>query len=199
MIHEPIIGQSFADILSELHEHVFAGVPGESDPFTLTLLEREYISYSLALYYQCEHCRTYHGTTIIKIRNTAGLQKWEWREEIAKMILFLHIEKKAVSENVWDVWRKAWRKFAERIERHHAGLACHTAYAIGIARNDTDLMELAFGSICARGHRPEQIAGIVRDIDRVVVFMKAATSKNRTDPVIRNHLVSCAKLHPRNE
>ncbi len=195
-VHEPIVGQPFADILNELHEHAFAGVPGESDPFTLHILEREYISFALALYYQCAHCQSYHGAMIAKIREEMGLQKWDWREEIAKMILFLCIEKKSVSESVWNVWQKSWRKFAERIERHYSGLACHTAYAIGIARNDTNLMDMAFESINTRNRGSERIAGIIRDIDRVVVFMKAATSKNRTDPIIRKHLISCLGTSP---
>ncbi|MBP9749250.1 MAG: hypothetical protein KBD21_00730 [Candidatus Pacebacteria bacterium] len=189
---EPITGQSFIDVLNELHGHVFAGVPGESDPFTLTLIEREYISFALALYYQCDHCRSYHGNKITQIHKRLGSSKWEWQEEIVKMVLFLCIEKSAVCESVWVVWKKVWRKFGERIERRHKGLACHIAYAIGIARNDAALMDLAFESIRARNETFERTSGIVRDIDRVVVFMKAATSKNRTDPIIQQQLASCA-------
>lgn len=48
----PVIpGSAFAEILEELHAHAFEGSPGESDPFVLTFLEREYIAYVLALYY----------------------------------------------------------------------------------------------------------------------------------------------------
>ena len=39
-------------------------------------------------------------------------------------------------------------------------------------------------------HAPEGRGFIVRDIDGVVIFMKAATSKNRSDPTIVNHLKS---------
>ena len=51
----PLLGFAFNDVLNELHQLVFEGVPGESPPFELTLLEREYIAYVLACYYQCEH------------------------------------------------------------------------------------------------------------------------------------------------
>ncbi len=189
---QPVIGQPFVDILNELHGHVFGGVPGESDPFTLTLIEREYISFALALYYQCDHCQSYHERKIAQIHQRLNIPKWEWQEEIKKMVLFLCIEKSAVCEAVWVVWEKVWRKFGERIERRHEGLACHTAYAIGIARNDVALMDFAFESIRAKNETLERTSGIVRDIDRVVVFMKAATSKNRTDPIIQQHLASCA-------
>jgi hypothetical protein len=35
-----------------------------------------------------------------------------------------------------------------------------------------------------------RLKGVIRDIDGVVVFMKAATSKNRSDPTIINNLKS---------
>ena len=57
----PILGRAFNDVLTELHAHVFTGVPGESDPFMLTLLEREYLAFALACYYQCDHCERHHA------------------------------------------------------------------------------------------------------------------------------------------
>jgi hypothetical protein len=48
------------------------------------------------------------------------------------------------------------------------------AYAIGIARDDQVLMDLAFGSISGNNEDNDELLGIVRDIDRLVVFMKAA-------------------------
>ncbi len=46
----PLLGFAFNDVLNELHQLVFEGVPGESPAFELTLLEREYIAYLLACY-----------------------------------------------------------------------------------------------------------------------------------------------------
>lgn len=43
-IKTPLLGRAFNDVLNELHQLVFHGVPGESEPFELTLLEREYIA-----------------------------------------------------------------------------------------------------------------------------------------------------------
>jgi hypothetical protein len=51
-------------------------------------------------------------------------------------------------------------------------------------------MDVAFESISSREPDDERLKGIIRDIDRVVIFMKAATSKNRTDPTIIRQLKS---------
>ncbi|MGQ9832157.1 MAG: hypothetical protein ACUVQI_11400 [Thermochromatium sp.] len=60
--------------------------------------------------------------------------------------------------------------------------------AIGIARADENLMELAFESLTRHYPDDKTLLGVIRDIDRVVVFMKAATSKNRTDPIVWHQL-----------
>lgn len=183
-----IQGQPFNDVLNELHAHALTGVPHESDPFSLGELEREYIAFALALYYQCNHCQRAHGRTIDRLRKEAKVPKWEWHQELVKTILFLRTDCRDVSEIEWQGWISAWHKFASRIHYRHAGLASYVAYAIGIARHDQILMDLAFESISAKNERDSDLLGIIRDIDRLVVFMKAAVSKNRTDPIIRAQL-----------
>jgi len=187
-VRESIQGHPFNEILNELHAHTFSGAPGESDPFTLSELEREYIAYALALYYQCEHCQHYHARAIERMRAKAGATPWGWKEEFVRIILFLRTSRTNVSPLEWDGWIESWRGFAGRIHHRQPGLACSIAYAVGIARADENLMDLAFASL----HRlyPDEgtLLGVIRDIDRVVVFMKAATSKNRTDPIVRRQL-----------
>ena len=51
-------------------------------------------------------------------------------------------------------------------------------------------MDLAFQSISNGNEDNERLKGIIRDIDGVVIFMKAATSKNRSDTTILSHLKS---------
>lgn len=186
--HQPILGRAFNDVLTELHAHVFTGVPGESDPFVLNLLEREYLAYVLACYYQCDHCQRHHARAVERERGRRDLPAWDWRKELIKVTLFLRIAKADIAPVEWREWEQSWRSFATRIDRHEAGLACYIAYAIGIARNDEDLMDIAFASISGSHTEDEQLKGVIRDIDRVVIFMKAATSKNRTDPIIIRHL-----------
>ncbi len=190
-VRESIQGQPFNDVLNELHAHTFSGSPGESDPFTLGELERETIAYALALYYQCEHCLVYHGKVVERLRTKAKLADWDWRQELVKAVLFLRTSQANVSKVEWEGWTASWRGFASRIHHRHPGLACAIAYAIGIARADEPLMDMAFESLKDRYPDPTTLLGVIRDIDRVVVFMKAATSKNRTDPVLRRQLNSC--------
>ncbi len=187
-LRESVQGQPFNDILNELHAHTFSGVPGESDPFTLSELDREYIAYALALYYQCDHCHHYHGRAVARLREQAGCLDWDWQAEIVKLILFLRTSHDSISTLEWKGWIEAWRGFALRIHHHRAGLGCNIAYAIGIARADEHLLEIAFESFQALYPDEETLLGVIRDIDRVVVFMKAATSKNRTDPILKRQL-----------
>jgi AhpD family alkylhydroperoxidase len=189
-IRTPIQGQPFNDVLNELHAHALTGVPDESDPFILSELEREYIAFALAVYYQCEHCQVYHARVIDRLREAEAAADWDWQQEFIKVILFLRTDRRDVSDHEWDGWLKAWRNFAVHIHWRYPGLACYVAYAVGIARGDRTLMDLAFGSISTANEDSEALLGLVRDIDRLVVFMKAATSKNRTDPVIRAQLLS---------
>jgi AhpD family alkylhydroperoxidase len=190
MKKKTIIGQAFSDVLSELHAHVFIGVPGESDPFTLTMLEREYIAFAISLYYQCDHCEKFHARQIKLERKKAKCKKWDWKPELIKTTLFLRQSKVDLSDSEWQQWLGSWKLFAEKIHKRHRGLACYLAYAIGIARRDEDLMDLAHESIDAMHADDDTYRGVIRDIDRVVIFMKAATSKNRTDPVIQSHMES---------
>jgi hypothetical protein len=185
---QPILGRAFNDVLTELHAHVFTGVPGESDPFELSLLEREYMAYVLACYYQCEHCQRHHMRAIEREREAADAPAWEWKKELIKVTLFLRVSKAHVAPVEWHEWTESWRRFADRMDRHHPRLASYIAYMIGIARKDEDLMDVAFAAISDAETDAERLTGIIRDIDRVVIFMKAATSKNRTDPVIIRHL-----------
>jgi len=188
--NQPILGRAFNDVLTELHAHVFTGVPGESDPFVLSLLEREYLAYVLACYYQCEHCQRHHARAVDRERSAIDASPWDWQKELIKATLFLRVAKADVAPVEWREWSQSWKAFARRIDYYHERLACYVAYAIGIARNDADLMDIAFASISGAYETDDELKGVIRDIDRVVIFMKAATSKNRTDPIIIRHLKS---------
>lgn len=186
----PLLGWAFNDVLNELHQLVFVGVPGETEPFELTQLEREYIAYLLACYYQCEHCLTFHDRAVRVARRKEQSPEWNWQDELISATLFLHLDGRKLSAIEWQRWLKTWADFAKRIDSRHAGLASYLAYAVGIARHDTHLMDHAFASISASIEDNERLKRVIRDIDGVVVFMKAATSKNRSDATILNNLRS---------
>ena len=186
----PLLGWAFNDVLNELHQLVFSGVPGESDPFELTQLEREYIAYVLACYYQCGRCLEFHERAVNLERRKAKSADWKWKEELVNATLFLHLDGRKLSDLEWQQWLKAWGGFAKRIHSLHPNLASYIAYAIGIARNDENLMDHVFHFISDSVEDNNRLRGIIRDIDGVVIFMKAATSKNRSDPKIISHLKS---------
>lgn len=186
----PLLGWAFNDVLNELHQLVFEGVPGESAPFELTRLEREYIAYVLACYYQCEHCLEFHERAIKVARRKEKVTDWNWHDDLISATLFLHLDGRKLSDIEWQRWLKTWADFAKRINSRHDGLASYLAYAVGIARNDKSLMDNAFASIGASIQDNERLKYVIRDIDSVVVFMKAATSKNRSDSTIINNLKS---------
>ena len=187
-IKTPLLGWAFNDVLNELHQLVFHGVPGESEPFELTLLEREYIAFVLACYYQCEHCLEFHERAIKQVRRKEKSPDWDWNEQLVNATLFLHLDGRKLSELEWQYWLRAWSGFANKINLQHHGLASYIAYAIGIARHDTYLMDHAFESISGLVEDNSKLKAVIRDIDGVVIFMKAATSKNRSDKTIIRHL-----------
>ncbi len=186
----PLLGWAFNDVLNELHQLVFEGVPGESVPFELSQLEREYIAYLLAVYYQCEHCQVFHERAVRVARRKENAPEWGWQDELISATLFLHLDGRKLSAIEWQRWVKAWADFARRINARHAGLADYLAYAVGIARNDTSLMDHAFSYMSKSITDNDRLRGVVRDIDGVVIFMKAATSKNRSDATIISNLRS---------
>ena len=191
----PLLGWAFNDVLNELHQLVFEGVPGESAPFELSQLEREYIAYVLSCYYQCERCLEFHERAVKVARRKQKSADWNWQDELISATLFLHLDGRKLSDIEWQRWLSTWADFATRINSHHHGLASYLAYAVGIARNDKSLMDHAFASISASIEDNDRLKGVVRDIDGVVVFMKAATSKNRSDSTIIsifNHVESKA-------
>lgn len=187
---KPLLGWAFNDVLNELHQLVFIGVPGESEPFELTQLEREYIAYLLACYYQCEHCLVHHERAVNTERKKEDSESWNWKDKIISATLFLHLDGRKLSDMEWQRWIETWMEFAKQIDRHHPGLACYLAYAVGIARNDSNLMNHAFSSMSKAIEDNDRLRGVIRDIDGVVVFMKAATSKNRSDETIISNLKS---------
>ena len=189
-IKTPLLGWAFNDVLNELHQLVFHGVPDETEPFELTLLEREYIAFVLACYYQCGRCLKFHEHAIDVLRRKEKSPHWNWKEQLVNATLFLHLDGQKLSRIEWQHWLQVWAALAKQIHSEHPGLACYLAYAIGIARHDKNLMDHAFGSISESIEHNDRLRGVIRDIDGLVIFMKAATSKNRSDPTIINHLKS---------
>lgn len=180
-----IPGSAYDEVLQELHAHAFSGVPGESDPFTLSILEREYIAYALALYYQCDHCQDHHGAAVARELRKAKLADWPWRPTIEKIVLFTRTEKQWVSAAEWARWEHEWHRLNQVLGGEHALIASQIAFAIGVARADKDLINFAWAAVSAGYPDPQRLLGMLRDVIRVVVFMKAATSEFRVTEILK--------------
>lgn len=163
-----------------MHMVVFNGTDGEEKWEThLSLKQKEYVAYGLAQYYQCDHCIDHHFKTICKLENEGykALAK-----NVTSMMLFLRIDIADISEHESKQWIKSWNKFSLKIANssdddaipHLIGLA------IGIARNDDFLIQLCGSKITSiYDQHPIKIRKIVGELEAVVIFMKAAASKNR--------------------
>jgi len=174
-------GNTFLDILQELHQAVFKSVPDETDPFILTERRREYVAYVLAMYYDCGVCEKFHSRKIQDLQKTSQFPNWKWRTKLDRTVLFLQTDKRYVSERLWSEWLAAWNEFVGSIDKYHPNLSAELLLAVGIARKDRALMKLAVRTLRKAIVDKGKVRMLVRDVDRVVVFMKSATGKNRTD------------------
>lgn len=132
----------------------------------------------------------FHERAVRIARRKSKSPDWNWQDGLISAMLFLHLDGRKLSKIEWHRWVKTWTDLAVHIDSRHPGLASYLAYAVGIARHDKNLIDKAFASISASTSDNQRLKCIIRDIDGVVVFMKAATSKNRSDSTIINNLRS---------
>ena len=180
IFQDKIFPQHISDLMNLMHMMVFNGTDGEEKWDTyLTLKQKEFVALGLAQYYQCDHCVDSHSRTLLRIHKNG---KDTMSKNINAIVLFLRIDTRAVSESEKDHWVNAWKRFATRIAHESEDDA--TPYliglAIGIARDDDFLMEFCGAEvkrILAEQGIPVREA--IGELESVVIFMKAAASKNR--------------------
>jgi len=169
-----------SDLMNLMHMVVFDGTDGEESWETyLTLKQKECVALGLAQYYQCEHCIDHH------LKAAQRLDKKEnntIEKNINSIILFLRIDTRTISQTEKSHWITAWHKFAtkmslasgDEVTPHLIGLA------IGIARDDDFLIELCgVDVIKILSLQSIQPRAAVGELESIVIFMKAAASKNR--------------------
>lgn len=178
--NKPVVPPHISDFLNQFHNIVFNGSDGEEE-FTqyLTLSQKECISLSLAVYYQCQHCIDYHSKILCKLKNT----KCDLLiKNIASMILFLRTDISRVSSPEFDRWSETWEQFALKIVTKYKDeiVPDLVGLSIGIARND-ELFIKMFGKKVKDFFERREInsTNVIGELISVVLFMKAATSKNR--------------------
>lgn len=180
IFQDKIFPQHISDLMNLMHMMVFRGTDGEEKWDTyLTLAQKEYVALGLAQYYQCQHCIDSHTATLLKINKDS---KDTLSKNVNAIVLFLRIDTLAVSESEKTHWVNAWKRFATRIahESDDEAAAYLIGLAIGIARNDDFLMTFC-GQEVKRIFEEQgvPVREAVGELESVVIFMKAAASKNR--------------------
>ena len=169
-----------SDLMTIMHMMVFNGTDGEENWDTyLSLDQKECVALGLAIYYQCEHCIEYHAKALSRIRK---ISSDHFIKNMNSMILFLRTDLRNVTEPEQTRWLEAWDQFAHKLSlKRGENLTPYLiGLAIGIARDDKLLIEI-FGKHVAKKLKHQKInpQAAIGELESVVIFMKAAVSKNR--------------------
>lgn len=180
---DKVFPQHISDLMGLMHMMVFEGTDGEERWDTyLTHQQKECVALGLAQYYQCDHCIEYHTKALCRLGN---VEQEVLSKNMNSMILFLRTDVSRIGESEKKRWMQAWQEFAIKIalKRGDKATPYLIALAIGMARDDEFLMEFC-------GKEVKKIfdeAGVdsrlvIGELESVVIFMKAAASKNRIVP-----------------
>lgn len=180
VFQDKIFPRQVSDLMNVMYMMVFKGTDGEEkwDTF-LDMKQKEFVALCLAQYYQCQHCIEHHTRALLH------LEKHDEKfihKNVRSIVLFLRIDTRMVSGEEKAQWIDSWKIFSKQFSQamddqmlpHLVGLG------IGIARNDEFLIEFCGGEVC----RLLEDQGIdsraaIGELEAVVIFMKAAASKNR--------------------
>ena len=180
VFQDNIFPRHVSDLMNLMHMIVFNGTDGEEKWDTYLLLkQKEYIALGLAQYYQCEHCIQHHFRSVSKLEK---LNQTTLSQNVISMILFLRIDTRLTGESETEQWVRNWKRFAKKVsvETSDKILPHLMGLAIGIARNDDFLI-----AFCGRKVKKEllsqgiNVRAALGELESVVIFMKAAASKNR--------------------
>ena len=180
VFQDRIFPRHVSDLMNLMHMVVFHGTDGdESWESLLELKQKEYVSPGLAEYYQCEHCIEHHMAALCKLESVtpAVLTK-----NINAMILFLRIDTRTIGKAEKQHWISSWTRFAHRLamESNDELMPYLMGLAIGIARDDDFLIAFCGEEVKkVTADKGMDLRAVIGELESVVVFMKAAVSKNR--------------------
>jgi len=175
-----IFPRHVSDLMNLMHMVVFAGSDGEEQWETfLQPKQKEYIALGLAQYYQCEHCIQHHLLAASRLEKTS---KKNLSQNVESMILFLRIDTTCIGKSEKEHWMQAWQRFAKRVsaENDDPLIPFLMGLAIGIARNDDFLIQFCGSEVVSLlNSQGINVRAAIGELESVVIFMKAAASKNR--------------------
>ncbi len=184
----------FSELLGEMHTHVFAVKSSEFAPITLPLLWREYLAFALAIYYQCEICEEYHTKAIKRLLEKAAKAgeeagQWDWETVIVKTVTFTRLKGADISPREWGEWVESWTRFENFHETRSDFPLRYIAFVVALARADEKLLTHEWYEFINKEGGKDGFAGAVRDIVKVMAYMKAATAINRVRPILKKLFV----------
>ncbi len=180
IFQDNIFPRHISDIMNLMHMVIFNGTDGEEkwDSY-LNLKQKEYVALSLAQYYQCDYCIEHHLSSLCRLEKSS---KTTLSQNVNSMVLFLRIDTKLIGKSEKEHWTKAWQRFSYMVslESDDPVLPSLIGLAIGMARNDDFLIQFCGSEV----HKLFASQGIniraaIGELESVVIFMKAAASKNR--------------------
>ena len=195
VFNDNIFPRHVSDLMTVMHMVVFNGTDGDEKWATfLQLKQKEYVALGLAQYYQCEHCIEYHMAAVARLEKNCG---HTFSQNVNSMILFLRIDSRTIGSSEKEHWIQAWQRFAQRVstESDDPAIPYLIGLAIGIARDDDFLIQFCGAEVnrifISLGIDSRAVLG---ELEAVVIFMKAAVSKNLVVDKIERLLQSSQTL-----
>lgn len=180
VFQDKVFPRHISDLMSLMQMMVFNGTDGEEKWDTyLSLKQKEYVALGISEYYKCNFCIEHHTKAVLQVDK---VQNNTLSRNINSIILFLRIDTRTITATETEQWINSWRKFSRHlcIDTNDQAIPYLIGLAVGIARNDDFLIHF-----CGEELKPifaEQnieISKVIGELESVVIFMKAAVSKNR--------------------
>ncbi len=180
VFQDNVFPRHVSDLMNLMYMVVFDGTDGE-EKWTkhLSLDQKECIALGLALYYQCGHCIDHHFKAICRL---GKIKDEALSKNMNSIVLFLRTDTGRISESEKVRWIQAWQDFSNKIavERGDKALPHLIGLAIGLARDDDFLIQFCGTEVknivSSQNLDPRAVIG---ELEALVIFMKAAASKNR--------------------
>jgi AhpD family alkylhydroperoxidase len=180
IFQDKIFPRHLSDLMNLMHMIVFTGTDGEEKWETyLTVRQKELVALALALYYQCDHCVEHHTRAVSRLEK---IEIDTLLKNINSIILFLRIDTRIISKTEKQHWITSWQRFAKNIsiETKDQAISYLIGLAIGIARDDEFLIQFCGKEVYdIYNELKVNPLSMIGELEAVVIFMKAAASKNR--------------------